>query len=89
MIFIPQQSLGVRWGLACEVCLCAVTVGKEGFAQIQEGAGLVIAVGVCAVLQGGGNRCSFCIDLHRDNGAQFCGGGSIQGEGIIAVLLVV
>ena len=33
-----------------EIGLCTVGVSKEGFADIQKGAGLIVAVGVGAVL---------------------------------------
>jgi hypothetical protein len=36
----------------CKVCLRAVTVGKEGFAELKQIAALVVAVGVGAVLEG-------------------------------------
>ncbi len=41
----------VQWVLGGEVGFCAVGVGKEGFAQVAQAAGLVVAVGVGAVLE--------------------------------------
>ena len=57
----------------CKVSLCAVGVGKEGLAQLSQCAGFIVAVGVCAVLQGMGNGGFSLIDLHGKDGAELCG----------------
>ena len=43
-----------RRSLFHEIGLCTVSVGKKRLAEVQEGTGLIISVGIGAVLQGAG-----------------------------------
>ena len=46
------QNLGGYGALGCEVSLCTIGVGKEGFAKNQKLSGSVVAVGIGTITQG-------------------------------------
>ena len=58
--------------LPCEEGSCTVGVGKECLAHLQQIAGLIVTVGVCAVLQSTGHRGISCEDLYGNHGSQLC-----------------
>ena len=67
-----EKSNGDLIGL-CEVDLCGVGVGEEGFAQGQELTCFAVAVGVGAVAEGLGQTGVSGIDRRLYYGPKLCG----------------
>jgi methionyl aminopeptidase len=53
-----------------KVRLCTVAIGKEGFTQLQQLPGFVVAVGIGTVLQGAGNGDVSFVYLNRNHASQ-------------------
>ena len=66
-----------------------VGLGKEGFAQVSQRAGFVVAVGVGTVLQGAGDRSAACIELCRYHSAELGGQKPVKGESVEATLGII
>ncbi len=78
-----QYRVTIRCPLSIyKVCFCGIAVCHEGFAQIQQCAGLIVAVGVGAVLEGCGHGGIAGIDLYGDHLSQLGSQQGIQGEGV-------
>ena len=63
-----------------KVCLCAVAIRKQCLAELQQSAFLIDAVGVGAVLEGGGYGGLALEELYGDHFSQFGSQERIYGE---------
>ena len=59
--------------LSYEVGFCTVGIGEESLAQVPQGAGFAVAVGIGGVLHGAGDYGFTLADLHSQDRAKFCG----------------